>query len=132
MAIDRKHHRLYVGCGGNKTMAIVDYAARKVLTTVAVGAGVDATEFDAATGLSFASAGDGTLSVVHEDSAGHFIVETVATTRGARTMALDPHTHKLYLSSAQYGATPAPTAERPRPRPPILPGSFTILVMDRK
>lgn len=132
MAIDRMHRRLYVGCGGNKTLAIVDYAARKVMTTIAVGAGVDANEFDAATGLGFASAGDGTLSVVHEDSDGHFTVETVATVRGARTMALDARTHKLYLSSARYGATPAPTAEHPRPRPPIEPGTFTILVMDRK
>ena len=131
MGIDRVKHRLFVGCGGNGTMAIVDYAAKRVLATVHVGQGVDANDFDASTGLSFASAGDGTLSVIREDMPGHFAVETVPTVRGARTMALDPRTHRIYLSSARYGALPAATPERPRPRPPIVPGSFTILVVER-
>jgi DNA-binding beta-propeller fold protein YncE len=131
MAMDRAKGRLYVGCGGNRTMAIVDYRAGRLLTTVAVGEGVDANGFDPATGLSFASAGDGTLAVVREDSPNHFAVESVPTVRGARTMALDPRTHRVYLSSAQYGPVPAATAERPRPRAPMVPGSFTILVVER-
>jgi hypothetical protein len=133
MAIDRAKRRLYVGCGDNKTMAVVDYASGggKVIATIPVGAGVDANGFDPATGLSFASGGDGTLAVAREDAPGHFAVTLVPTVRGARTMALDPRTHKIYLSSAQYGETPAPTADRPRPRPPIIPGSFTILVLER-
>lgn len=131
MAIDRVKHRLHVGCGGNATMVIVDYMTRRLLATLAVGAGVDANEFDASTGLSFASAGDGTLSVIREDTPGHFAVERIPTVRGARTMALDPRTHRLYLSSASYGVTPPPTADRPRPRPPVVPGSFAILVVER-
>lgn len=131
LAIDRAKGRLYVGCGDNKTMAVVDYATRKVIATIATGAGIDANSFDPATGLAFASAGDGTLAVAHEDTPGHFAVSLVPTARGARTMALDTRTHKVYLSSAQYGATPAPTAERPRPRPAMVPGSFTILVLER-
>jgi DNA-binding beta-propeller fold protein YncE len=131
MAVDRTRKRLYVGCGDNKTMAVVDYGSGKVIATIPVGAGVDANGFDPATGLSFASAGDGTLAVAREDAPGHFTVALVPTARGARTMALDPRTHKIYLSSAQYGETPAPTADRPRPRPPIIPGSFTILVLER-
>jgi DNA-binding beta-propeller fold protein YncE len=131
MGIDRAKGRLWVGCGGNKTMAIVDYRAGKLVATVPVGDGVDASDFDPATGLAFASAGDGTLAVVREDAPNHFVVETVPTARGARTMALDPRTHRVYLSSAQYGPTPAPTPERPRPRAPMIPGSFTILVLDR-
>jgi hypothetical protein len=132
MALDQAKARLYVGCGGNKTMAVVDYKGGKLLAAIPVGAGVDANGFDPATRLSFASAGDGTLAVVREDMAGHFAVEMVPTVRGARTMALDERTHRVYLSSAQYGPTPAPTADRPRPRPPIIPGSFTILVLDRR
>ncbi len=131
MAIDTAKGRLYVGCADNKTMVVVDYGSGKVIAMVPVGAGVDANSFDPATGLSFASAGDGTLAVAREDSPGHFAVSLVPTTRGARTMALDPRTHKIYVSSAQYGETPAPAADRPRPRPPIIPGSFTILVLDR-
>jgi DNA-binding beta-propeller fold protein YncE len=131
MAIDRAKGRLYVGCGDNKTMAVVDYGSGKVIATIPVGAGVDANGFDAATGLSFASGGDGTLAVAREDTPGHFAVTLVPTVRGARTMALDPRTHKVYLSSAQYGQTPTPTADRPRPRPPMIPGSFTILVLER-
>jgi DNA-binding beta-propeller fold protein YncE len=131
MGIDRAKGRLWVGCGGNKAMAIVDYRAGKLVATVPVGEGVDASDFDPATGLAFASAGDGTLAVVREDAPNHFVVEMVNTARGARTMALDPRTHRIYLSSAQYGSLPAPTAERPRPRAPLIPGSFTILVLDR-
>jgi DNA-binding beta-propeller fold protein YncE len=131
MAVDRAKRRLYVGCGGNKTMAIVDYGHRRLLATVAVGEGVDATGFDPATKLGFASAGDGTLSVVRERAPNRFAVESVPTARGARTMALDPRTHRVYLSSAQYGPMPAATAERPRPRAPMVPGSFTVLVVER-
>jgi hypothetical protein len=134
MAMDKVKGRLYIGCGGNKTMAVVDYRNNeggKLVTTVPVGEGVDANGFDPATGLSFASGGDGTLAVVREDTPGHFVASMVPTVRGARTMALDERTHRIYLSSAQYGPTPAPTAERPRPRPPMVAGSFTILVLDR-
>lgn len=129
MAIDRVKGRLHVGCGGNSTMAVVDYRRGVLIATVPVGAGVDANGFDPATGMSFASAADGTLAVVREDSPNHFAAEMVPTTRGARTMALDPRTHRIYLSSARYGEAPAPTADRPHPRPPMVPGSFTVLVV---
>jgi DNA-binding beta-propeller fold protein YncE len=131
MAMDRSKHRLYVGCGGNRTMAIVDYRRRRLLTTVAVGEGVDAAGWDPVTKLAFASGGDGTLSVVRERAANRFAVESVPTARGARTMALDPRTHRVYLSSAQYGPVPAATAERPHPRAPMVPGTFTVLVVER-
>lgn len=134
MAIDRAKGRLHVGCGGSRMMAVVDYRRRALLTTVAVGAGVDANGFDVATGLAFASAGDGTLSVVREDLPNHFAAELIPTVRGARTMALDERTHRIYLSSAEYGDVPAPTAPtaaQQRPRAPLVPGSFTILVLER-
>ena len=131
LGIDRVKQRLYVGCSGNRKTAVVDYVGKRILAMVPVGAGVDATDFDPLTGLAFASAGDGTLAVIREDAPGHFTVESVPTVRGARTMALDPRTHRIYLSSARYGATPAATAAQPRPRPPVVPGSFTVLVVSR-
>jgi DNA-binding beta-propeller fold protein YncE len=131
LAIDRVHQRLFAGCG-NKTMAIVDMRTGKVIATPAVGAGVDAAGFDPATQLAFTSNGEGSITVVHEDTPDKYtVVETVPTQRGARTMAVDPRTHRLYTVTAEFGPTPAPTADRPRPRPPMLPGTFVVLELAR-
>jgi DNA-binding beta-propeller fold protein YncE len=131
LAIDRKHRRLFVGCD-NKMMAVVDADSGKVLATPAIGDGVDATAFDDETGLAFASCGgDGVLTVVKEDSPGKFTAENVTTQKGARTLALDSKTHKVFVVSAQFGPRPAPTADNPRPRLPILPDSFVVLVVGK-
>ncbi|GAC1687836.1 MAG: hypothetical protein NVS9B3_06390 [Gemmatimonadaceae bacterium] len=132
MAIDRAHERLFIGCS-NRRMAIVDTRSGRVVSTPAIGPGVDANAFDAATQLAFSSNGqDGTVTVVHEDTPDRYtVVGNIATQRGARTMALDEKTHRIYLAAANYGPTPAPTAQLPRPRPPIIPGSFTLLVLGR-
>ncbi|MFL5593460.1 MAG: YncE family protein [Gemmatimonadaceae bacterium] len=131
LAIDRVHQRLFAGCG-NKTMVVVDMRTGKVVASVAVGAGVDGAGFDPATQLAFTSNGEGSITVVHEDTPDKYtVVETVPTQRGTRTMAVNPKTHRLYTVSADFGPTPAPTADRPRPRPPIIPGSFVVLELDR-
>jgi DNA-binding beta-propeller fold protein YncE len=131
MALDAKHHRLFIGCS-NKMMAVVNAENGKVLATPATGDGVDANGFDPGTGLAFSSNGEGTLTVVHEDSPDKFsVVENVKTVRGARTMALDLKTHNVLLPCAEYGPAPAPTADRPRPRPAVLPGTFAILVVGK-
>src|ERR1700675_3016423 len=132
LAMDRKNRRLFVGCD-NKMMAVVDADSGKVLATPAIGDGVDATAFDAETGLAFASCGgDGVLTVVKEDSKDKFsVAENVPTQKGARTLALDPKTHKVFVVTAQFGPRPAPTADNPRPRPPILPDSFVVLVVGK-
>jgi YVTN family beta-propeller protein len=131
LAIDRKHARLF-STGANKTLAVLDAGTGKVLTTLPIGGGVDAAGFDPDAGLAFTSNGEGTLTVVHEDSPDKFtVLENVATQRGARTMALDPKTHRVFLVTAEFGPPPAPTPERPRPRPSILPGTFTLLVLGR-
>ncbi|HEV7594407.1 MAG TPA: hypothetical protein VGO33_05365 [Gemmatimonadaceae bacterium] len=131
LAIDRVHQRLFAGCG-NKTMAIVDIKTGKVVASVPVGDGVDAAGFDPETQLAFTSNGEGSITVVHENTPDKYsVVETVPTQRGARTMAVNPKTHRVYTVTATFGPTPAPTADRPRPRPPMIPGSFVVLELGR-
>ena len=130
LAIDRVHHVLFSGCR-NGLMAISDAGAGKLITTVPIGQGVDACRFDAGSQRAFASNGEGTITLIHEDAPDKFsVVGSVATKRGARTMELDEKTHRLFTVSADFGPPPAPTADRPRPRPPILPGTFVLLELD--
>jgi DNA-binding beta-propeller fold protein YncE len=131
LAIDRKNRRLFVGCD-NKMMAVVDADSGKVLATPAIGEGVDATAFDPETGLAFASCGEGVLTVVKEESADKFsVAENVPTQARARTMALDTKTHNVFTVTAKFGETPAATADNPRPRPPMQPDSFVVLVLSK-
>ena len=131
MAIDRKHSRLFSVCG-NKKMAVMDANTGKVVADVTIGGGPDAAGFDPETSLAFSSNGEGTLTVVHQDSPDKYtVIANVPTQRGARTMALDPKTHNVFLATAQYGPPPAATPERPNPRPAMLPNSFVILVFGK-
>ena len=131
LAIDRSRQRLFAGCH-NKVMAVVDASSGKVVASVPIGQGVDANAFDPATGLAFASNSDGTLTVAKAaDGDKYDVVQTVQTQRGARTMAVDEKTHTIFLPTATYGPPPSPTAEQPRPRPSIVPGSFVILVVQK-
>jgi DNA-binding beta-propeller fold protein YncE len=130
LAIDREHRRLFAGCS-NRMMAVVDADTGKVVATAPIGSGVDANAFDPATRLAYSSNGDGTLTVVHEDSPDKYtVVETVATEPGARTMALDEATHTIYLPTADFGPPPAPTKENLHPRRSIVDGTFRILVVN--
>ena len=100
LAMDVQNRRLFAGCG-NKMMAVVNADTGKVITTLPIGQGVDANRFDPDTHLAFASCGDGSLTVVREESADKFsVAETVPTERGARTMALDRKTHQVFLVTA--------------------------------
>jgi len=131
MAIDRKTHRLFVVCS-NEKMIVLNSDNGKVVADLAIGEGTDAAAFDPKTKLAFSSNGAGSLTVIREDSADKFsVVENIQTERGARTMALDTKTDRIYLPTAQFGKTPAPTVERPRPRPAIVPNSFVILVFGK-
>lgn len=128
MAIDIANRRLFSGCH-NKMMAIMDADTGKVIATPAIGQGVDANAFDPGTGLAFSSNGEGTLTVVHEDSPDKFtVVGNVSTQRGARTMALDARTHNIYLVTAEFGPAPAPTPGQRFSRPSVVPNTFTLLV----
>ncbi len=128
LAIDPKNRRLFSGCR-NKVLAVSDPDAGSVVTTVPIGAGVDANAFDPAEKLVFSSNGaDANLTVIREVSPDKYeVVENATTERGARTMALDESNHHVFVVTAKFGAPPAPTPERPRPRPTILPGTFHIL-----
>jgi hypothetical protein len=128
MALDAANQRLFIGCA-NRMMAVMNSASGVVISTLPIGGNVDANAFDPSTGFAFSSNGEGNLTVVHEDSPDKFsVVDNVATQKGARTMALDPKTHNIFLMAASYGPTPAPTAEHPHSRPPVLPGSVVLLV----
>jgi DNA-binding beta-propeller fold protein YncE len=130
LAIDAAHDRLFAGCH-NQVMAVVDAKTGKVIATPAIGKGVDANRFDPGTLLAFSSNGEGTLTVVHEDTPDSFaIIDTVATQPGARTMEVDPRTHNVFLVTADLTPVPA-TADNPHPRPAIVPGSFRLLVFGR-
>ena len=131
MAIDRKTKRLFIVCG-NKKMVMMNYETGKIVGEAATGDGTDAAGFDDKEKLAFSSNGEGTLTVISENSADKFsVLENVKTERSARTMALDTKTHKVYLATAQFGETPAATTENPRPRPKMIPNSFAILVFGK-
>ena len=131
LAIDRAHGVLFSGCG-NRLMAVSDAASGKLMSTLPIGGGVDATAYDGSADLAFSSNGEGTLTVIHEESPSKFsVVENVPTRRGARTMALDEKTHRVYTVTAKFGPPPAPTADRPHPRPTIEPGSVTLYVLEK-
>jgi DNA-binding beta-propeller fold protein YncE len=131
LAIDRAHHRLFSGCR-NRLMAISDATGGTTIATVPIGEGVDGAAFDPATQLVFASNGDGSITVIHEDNPSVYrAVGTVSTRPGARTMALEERTHRIFTVTADFGPTPAATAAQPRPRPSLVPGTFTLLVLAR-
>jgi len=128
MAIDPAHHRLFSGCRSG-VMAISDYQAGKVVATVPIGTGVDGDGYDPASGNAFASNADGTLTVIHQDSPDKYhVAETVQTPQGSRNMGLDPTNHRVFIVSAKFG--PAPAAGG-RGRPPVLPGTFALMVIER-
>lgn len=128
LAIDRAHHRLFAACADSQ-MVVLDSSNGRFVAALPIGRAPDGAAFDQATGRAFSSNGVGTLTVIQEDSPDKFrVLQTVPTQPGARTMVLDEKTHCLYLVTATFGPPPPPTAERPHPRGPVLPGSFVLLV----
>ena len=131
MDMDRIHNRVFIGCRSG-LLAVVDGATGKIVATQPIGMGVDALEFDPMTGLIYVSTGggDGALSIFHEESADKYLlVENVKTLPGARTLALDQKTGRVHLPVADLGPLPVATPENPLPRPPRIPGTFSILVV---
>ncbi|HEX4153740.1 MAG TPA: hypothetical protein VHY75_16155 [Steroidobacteraceae bacterium] len=129
LALDARHHRSFSVCANSK-MTILDTTDGRSIVTLPIGARVDGAEFDADGQNALSANGEGTLTVVHEADPEHFTVtQTVSTALGARTLALDDRTHKLYLPSAKFGPAAASTGEESKA--PIIPGSFFVLVLER-
>jgi DNA-binding beta-propeller fold protein YncE len=133
LAFDVANHRLFSVCA-NQVMAVTDSVSGKSIAQVIIGRGSDGAAFDPELGLVFSSNGiDGTLTVIHQDSPNEYrVIATVTTQVSARTMALDPVTHKIYLAAAQFGLPPAATEDQPGPRAPVMPDSFVILIAQPK
>ena len=126
LAFDKPRHRLFSTC--NKVMVVMDSQTGKVLAQVPTGSGTDGAVFDTSTRSAISSNGEGTLTVVKEVKPGRFdVVQTVPTERGARTITIDPKSHHIFVTTAEYGPAPAATTENPRPRPSVKPGTFMVL-----
>jgi YVTN family beta-propeller protein len=129
--IDPVHHRLFSACG-NHTLAVFDSDTGKVVATPAIGEDADGVAYDPATGRIFASNADQTLTVVHEDGPDIYsVLQKVSTGVGAKQLALDAKTDRIFVPSGRFGPAPAPTAKTPHPLPPVVPGSFEILVLSQ-
>jgi outer membrane protein assembly factor BamB len=128
LAFDRAHRRLFSTCA-NRKLVVMDADTGKVIQTLEIGPGPDGCIFDAERGLVFSSnGGDGTLSIIREDSPGHYqVAKTVKTQVSAKTIAMDPKTHRLYLSAATPGPAPTEGATKKGGRRTYVPGSFVVL-----
>lgn len=133
-AIDAAHHRFLAACrasagNGGGVLAVVNTDTGKVVAAPKIGTGADAARFDPTTQLAFASTGDGFISVFHEDSPDKFVpLGRIPTENGARTMEIDPATQTLFTDTAKFGPRPAGAGRR---RPPMIPGTFTLLVITK-
>ncbi len=127
LVIDTKTNRLFAACGDNKLLMVVDAAKGTIIDKLPIGDGCDGAGFDAALKNIYTSNGDGTLTIIHEDTKDKFTVTaTVATKKGARTMTVDEATHKLYLPAAELEAS------KGSGRPKMIPGTFQVLVLDKE
>jgi outer membrane protein assembly factor BamB len=128
MAIDTSHHRLFSGCRSG-VMAVSDYQAGKIVAIVPIGTGVDGAGYDAASGDAFASNANGTLTVVHQESPDQYqVTQNLQTPEGSRNMGLDTINHRIFVVSGKFGPAPAGS----RRRGPVLPGTFSLLVIERE
>jgi len=133
LAMDTVNHRLFSVCE-DQVMVVTDSLTGKQAFRVTIGRGPDAAVFDSELRFVFSSNGlDGTLTVIHQDTPDQYrVIATVQTQKSARTMALDPATHRLFLAAARLGDTPPATADQPHPRPNMAPDSFVVLVAEPK
>lgn len=131
LAMDQERRELFLGCD-SRMMGIVDARTGRVMATPPSGSGTDGTAFDPGTRFAFSSNGEGTLTLVRQTGPNTFTSGNIPTERGARTLALDPRTHLVYLITARFNPAPPATADQPHPRPSMVPGSAVILVVGRR
>ena len=126
LAYDKLTKRLFAGC--DKMLAVIDATTGKVIATPVIGDGCDGVAFDAGTKNIYTSNGNGTITVIHEESADKFtVVENIVTKRGARTITIDKTTGLLYLPAAEFD----PKEVDQRGRPKMMPGTFQVLVVGK-
>lgn len=131
LSMDFENNRLFSGCH-NKNLVVMNAKNGKVVQTLPIGDHVDGTAFDPASGNVFSSNGDGTLTVIHEDSPDKYsVVENVQTEPGAKTLALDAKTGRIFLTVAKREEKPKPTKDGSKPKAKILPGTFHVLVVGK-
>jgi YVTN family beta-propeller protein len=129
LAIDKNTNRLFSGCSDTKSLVILDASNGKLIDTFPIGAHCDGVTFDNEAKYIFASNGDGTLTVIHENSATDFkVIKNTITKKGARTSAIDETTHLIYLPTADFEKT-SPNINNPKARPQMIPGTFEVLVI---
>jgi len=132
LAMDRQHRRLFSSGRNPQTLVMMDADNAKVIQSFPISAGADANVYDPETGLLFVSTREGLVHTFHEDSPDKLSeVETIKTEYGAKTMALDPTTHNLYLTTSDFAAPAAPTGHQPNPRRSAIPGTFRLLIYGR-
>jgi outer membrane protein assembly factor BamB len=130
IAMDRQHRRLFISGRNSKLLVVMDADNGKIIgQPFPIGDRVDTNIYDPETGMIAASTREGTIHIFHEDSPDKIsVVETVKTEFGAKTMALDPKTHNLYVDTSDFGPAPAPTPQQPNPQPVAKPGTFRLLI----
>ncbi len=129
LALDNETHRLFSAT--SKLMVVLDAVTGKVITTLPTGDRVDGAGFDPGLKRAYSSCGEGVLSVIQEENPNSFkVLATVPTQPGARTISVSAKSHRIYLQTAEFGPTPEKTAENPRPRPTVKPGTFIVLVVE--
>lgn len=129
MAIDQKNRRLFSAGRGPQFVIMMDADTGKVLQSYPISAGVDANAFEPATGMLFVATREGMLHIYHEDSPDKLSeVEAVKTEYGAKTLQVDPKTHKVFLTTSDFNPPAAPTEKQPHPLATAKPGNFRVLV----
>jgi DNA-binding beta-propeller fold protein YncE len=132
LAVDAAHHRVFSACANNKVV-VLDSDSGKVVATPAIGGDPDGIAFEASTGRIFSPNNDGTMTVIQENSPDNYsVLQTISTPAGCRTIALDEKTGRVATCAPKYGPTPAQVKGGPRPRPPVLPGTFEAIVIGTK
>ena len=132
IAMDREHRRLFVAGREPAMMVVMNADNGKVIQSFPISNGADAEVYDEKTGLIFVSTREGWVHIFHEDSPDHYSeAGKVKTEFGAKTMAYDPKSQRIFVDTAEFEKTPEPTKENPHPRPRAVPGTFHVLVYTR-
>jgi len=132
IALDRRHERLFSVCQ-NQLMVVTDARNGQHVASVPIGSGPDGAAFDPDSNEAFSSNSDGTLTIVHEKDPNHFMVaQSLPTPVRSRCIAFDVKTHHAILATAEFGSTPPKSTSNPRPRPPMVPGSFGLISIGRQ